>query len=320
MNQKKPSLGRGLDALLGQMSAARPASPTSPSGAAPVVGDAWPRLPVDVLQRGRYQPRVDMRQETLEDLANSIRAQGVVQPIVVRPIEMPGAAPGSRPSRYEIIAGERRWRAAQLAGLNEIPAIIRRVPDEGAIAMALIENIQRENLNPLEEARALDRLIREFSITHQQAADAVGRSRAAVSNLLRLLELAPEVAELVDRRELEMGHARALLGLTQARQQIEVAQLVSKKGLSVRETEALVRRLINPPPKDDGSAEADRAFGRGGHAVGSSDPNVRELETRLSDTLGATVVIEQSGKGGKGRLIVSYNSLDELDGILAHIH
>jgi ParB family chromosome partitioning protein len=261
-----------------------------------------------------------MRQETLEDLANSIRAQGVVQPIVVRPIEMPGAVPGSRPSRYEIIAGERRWRAAQLAGLSEIPAIIRRVPDEGAIAMALIENIQRENLNPLEEARALDRLIREFSITHQQAADAVGRSRAAVSNLLRLLELAPEVAELVDRRELEMGHARALLGLTQARQQIEVAQLVSKKGLSVRETEALVRRLINPPPKDDGSVEADRAFGRSGGAAGSTDPNVRELETRLSDTLGATVVIEQSGKGGKGRLIVSYNSLDELDGILAHIH
>jgi len=320
MNQKKPSLGRGLDALLGQMSAARPASPTSTAGAAPVVGDELTRLPVDVLQRGRYQPRVDMRQETLEDLANSIRAQGVVQPIVVRPIEMPGAVPGSRPSRYEIIAGERRWRAAQLAGLTEIPAIVRRVPDEGAIAMALIENIQRENLNPLEEARALDRLIREFSITHQQAADAVGRSRAAVSNLLRLLELAPEVAELVDRRELEMGHARALLGLTQARQQVEVAQLVSKKGLSVRETEALVRRLINPPPKDDGAAEADRAFGRGGHAVGSSDPNVRELETRLSDTLGATVVIEQSGKGGKGRLIVSYNSLDELDGILAHIH
>ena len=321
MNQKKPSLGRGLDALLGQMSAARPASSASATtGTAPIAGDELTRLPVDVLQRGRYQPRVDMRQETLEDLANSIRAQGVVQPIVVRPIEMPGAAPGSRPSRYEIIAGERRWRAAQLAGLSEIPAIIRRVPDEGAIAMALIENIQRENLNPLEEARALDRLIREFSITHQQAADAVGRSRAAVSNLLRLLELAPEVAELVDRRELEMGHARALLGLTQARQQIEVAQLVSKKGLSVRETEALVRRLINPPPKDDGSAEADRAFGRTGGSSGSTDPNVRELETRLSDTLGATVVIEQSGKGGKGRLIVSYNSLDELDGILAHIH
>ncbi len=320
MNQKKPSLGRGLDALLGQMSAARaPSSASTATGAAPISGDELARLPVDVLQRGRYQPRVDMRQETLEDLANSIRAQGVVQPIVVRPIEMPGAAPGSRPSRYEIIAGERRWRAAQLAGLTEIPAIIRRVPDEGAIAMALIENIQRENLNPLEEARALDRLIREFSITHQQAAEAVGRSRAAVSNLLRLLELAPEVAELVDRREIEMGHARALLGLTQARQQIEVAQLVSKKGLSVRETEALVRRLINPPAKDDGSAEADRAFGRGA-AAGSSDPNVRELETRLSDTLGATVVIEQSGKGGKGRLIVSYNSLDELDGILAHIH
>ena len=202
MNQKKPSLGRGLDALLGQMAPARPAAAGaagSPTESAPrtVPGDELRRLPLDVLQRGRYQPRVDMRQETLEDLANSIRAQGVVQPIVVRPIEMPGAAPGSRPSRYEIIAGERRWRAAQLAGLSEIPAIIRRVPDEGAIAMALIENIQRENLNPLEEARALDRLIREFSITHQQAADAVGRSRAAVSNLLRLLDLSAEAKKLV---------------------------------------------------------------------------------------------------------------------------
>jgi len=319
MNQKKPSLGRGLDALLGQMSAQRAAVSTAASSgsaeapAARPLGDELAKLPVDQLQRGRYQPRVDMRQETLEDLANSIRAQGVVQPIVVRPIEMPGAAPGSVPPRYEIIAGERRWRAAQLAGLSEIPAVVRRVPDEAAIAMALIENIQRENLNPLEEARALDRLIREFSLTHQQAADAVGRSRAAVSNLLRLLELAPEVAELVDRRELEMGHARALLGLSQIRQQIEVAQLVSKKGLSVRETEALVRRLINPPSSEG----RDRQLGATGG--GSVDADVQALEQRLADTLGAKVVIEHS-KGGKGRLVVTYNSLDELDGILAHIH
>ncbi|MFM8517132.1 MAG: ParB/RepB/Spo0J family partition protein [Nevskiaceae bacterium] len=234
MNQKKPSLGRGLDALLGQMAPARPAATATAGGStdpAPstVPGDELRRLPLDVLQRGRYQPRVDMRQDTLEDLANSIRAQGVVQPIVVRPIEMPGAAPGAGPTRYEIIAGERRWRAAQLAGLAEIPAIVRRVADENAIAMALIENIQRENLNPLEEARALDRLIREFEITHQQAADAVGRSRATVSNLLRLLELPTEVAELVDRRQIEMGHARALLGLTQKRQQVAVGQLVSKR-------------------------------------------------------------------------------------------
>ena len=217
MMQKKPSLGRGLDALLGQKTVAASGATAAPTG---LPGDELTRLPLDLLQRGRYQPRVDMRPETLEDLANSIRSQGVVQPIVVRPIEMPGAAPGAASTRYEIIAGERRWRAAQMAGLNEIPAIVRRVPDEAAIAMALIENIQRENLNPLEEARALQRLIQEFGVTHQQAADAVGRSRTSVTNLLRLLELAPEVAELVDRRELEMGHARALLGLTQKRQQV----------------------------------------------------------------------------------------------------
>jgi len=316
MNQKKPSLGRGLDALLGQMAPARPAA-TGAADAAPrtVPGDELRRLPLDVLQRGRYQPRVDMRQETLEDLANSIRAQGVVQPIVVRPIDMPGAPVGPS-TRYEIIAGERRWRAAQLAGLAEIPAIIRRVPDESAIAMALIENIQRENLNPLEEARALDRLIREFEVTHQQAADAVGRSRAAVSNLLRLLELPTEVAELVDRRQIEMGHARALLGLTQKRQQVEVGRLVSKKGLSVRETEALVRRLNNPPKKDDGM---DRDFGSGAPSA-ATEANVRELENRLSETLGADVKIESIGKGGKGRLVIAYHSLDELDGILSHLH
>ncbi len=311
MNQKKPVLGRGLDALLGQMSASR-----ASTGPPALPGDELAKLPLDQLQRGRYQPRVDMREEALEDLASSIRAQGVVQPIVVRPIEMPGAAPGAGPTRYEIIAGERRWRAAQMAGLETIPAVIRRVPDESAIAMALIENIQRENLNPLEEARALDRLIREFEVTHQQAADAVGRSRAAVSNLLRLLELPAEVAELVDRRQIEMGHARALLGLTQKRQQVEVGQLVSKKGLSVRETEALVRRLNNPPKKDDGM---DRDFGSGAPSA-ATDANVRELENRLSETLGADVKIESIGKGGKGRLVIAYHSLDELDGILSHIH
>jgi len=316
MMQKKPSLGRGLDALLGQMAANRQTTAVAPGASTPpapagLPGDELAKLPLDLLQRGRYQPRVDMRPESLEDLANSIRSQGVVQPIVVRPIEMPGAAPGAA-SRYEIIAGERRWRAAQMAGLTEISAIVRRVPDESAIAMALIENIQRENLNPLEEARALQRLIQEFGVTHQQAAEAVGRSRASVSNLLRLLELAPEVAELVDRRELEMGHARALLGLTQKRQQFEVAQLGAKKSLSVRETEALVRRLINPPKQDEDGAGFERGSGK--------DPNVRELETRLADTLGAKVVIEHSGQSGKGKLVVAYNSLDELDGILAHIH
>ncbi len=320
MNPKKPSLGRGLEALLGQANARRPApAPTGVAADAPLPArDELVSLPLDVLQRGRYQPRVDMRPETLEALAQSIKAQGVVQPIVVRPIEMPGAAPsaaGAPGQRYEIIAGERRWRAAQIAGLPDIPAVVRRVPDEGAIAMALIENIQREDLNPMEEARALDRLIREFQVTHQEAADAVGRSRAAVSNLLRLLDLAPEVAEWVDRRELEMGHARALLGLSEQRQQVEVARLVCKKSLSVRETEALVRRLTNVTGGE--GAETGRT---GGGGRSGRDPNVTALESRLAETLGAKVVIDHSGKTGKGRVVVAYNSLDELDGILQHIH
>jgi ParB family chromosome partitioning protein len=327
MSQKKPSLGRGLEALLGQVSTARPlpaAAAEVPSSAATAAGrDELVRLPVDVLQRGRYQPRVDMRPETLEDLARSIKTQGVVQPIVVRPIgEMPGAAPavaGAPGQRYEIIAGERRWRAAQQAGLTEIPAVVRRVPDEAAIAMALIENIQREDLNPMEEARALDRLIREFSLTHQQAADAVGRSRAAVSNLLRLLELAPEVAELVDRREIEMGHARALLGLVQKRQQQDAAQLVIKKGLSVRKTEELVRQLNNVAGGGGTGGGSGSGSGTGGGGGARKDPNIVDLESRLAETLGAKVAIEHSGKSGKGRVVVAYNSLDELDGILSHI-
>jgi ParB family chromosome partitioning protein len=303
---KKPTLGRGLADLLGQ-SSARPAPPAAP-GAAPAPpaappGEELAKLPLDLLQRGRYQPRVDMRPETLEELASSIRAQGVIQPIVVRPIGTPGSAESQR---YEIIAGERRWRAAQIAGLSEIPAVIRRVPDETAIAVALIENIQRENLNALEEARALDRLIREFQVTHQEAADAIGRSRAAVSNLLRLLELAPEVCELVEKRELEMGHARALLGLTNKRQQVEVSILVAKKGISVRETEALVRRMLQPATV--------RSEGDGT----SRDANVQRLELDLAEKLGAKVAI-QHASSGKGKVVVSYNSLDELDGILAHI-
>jgi len=298
---RKPTLGRGLADLLGQ---SRPVMVPPPLAAAPAAGgEELARLPLELLQRGRYQPRLDMRTETLEDLAASIKAQGVVQPIVVRPIE---AAGDGAVQRYEIIAGERRWRAAQMAGLGEIPAVIRHIPDEAAIAMALIENIQRENLNPLEEARALERLISEFGLTHQQAAEAVGRSRAGVSNLLRLLELSPEVCELLESRQLEMGHARALLALEERRRQSEVAMLVAKKGLSVRETEALVRRLQAPP----GHAPAGPPHGR--------DPNVARLEQDLAEKLGARVAIQQ-GSGGKGRLVVSYNSLDELDGILAHI-
>jgi ParB family chromosome partitioning protein len=309
MSTKKPVMGRGLEALLGQISRkpdstpAAPAAGTTPPSNKPA-GDELANLPVDLLQRGKYQPRVDMRQESLEELAASIKSQGIVQPIVVRPVD--GAAAGES-QRYEIIAGERRWRAAQIAGLAAVPAIIRRVPDEAAIAMALIENIQRENLNPLEEARALERLISEFGITHQQAADAVGRSRAAVSNLLRLLELPDEITAFVERRELEMGHARALLGLTQRRHQVEVGSLVAKKGLSVRETEALVRSMLN---KASGGAAPKDAR--------SLDPNVQRLQDELSEKLGAPVKIEHSG-AGKGKVVVTYHSLDELDGILAHI-
>jgi ParB family transcriptional regulator, chromosome partitioning protein len=312
MSTKKPVMGRGLEALLGQMTR-RPetAEPATPGAATPpankLPGDELANLPLDLLQRGKYQPRVDMRQESLQELAESIKAQGIVQPIVVRPVD--GAAPGES-QRYEIIAGERRWRAAQIAGLATVPAVIRRVADEAAIAMALIENIQRENLNPLEEARALDRLITEFGITHQQAADAVGRSRAAVSNLLRLLELPAEITAFVEKRELEMGHARALLGLAQRRQQVEVGGLVAKKGLSVRETEALVRSMLNK--------------GGGGTTIGKDtakglDPNVQRLQDELSEKLGAPVQIQHTGSG-KGKVVVSYHSLDELDGILGHIH
>ena len=307
MSLKKPTLGRGLADLLGQSSRPAPLAPPPPSvTAAPppaTTGDQLAKLPLHLLQRGKYQPRLDMRPETLEDLASSIKAQGVVQPIVVRPVGTP--APGES-QRYEIVAGERRWRAAQLAGLGEIPAIVRRIPDDAAIAVALIENIQRENLNSLEEARALERLINEFQLTHQQCADAIGRSRAAVTNLLRLLEAAPEVCELVANHSLEMGHARALLGLTNKRKQAEVGAQIAKHGMSVRDTEALVRRLQQPDAAKSGAP------------AGSSDPNVQRLEQDLAEKLGAKVLIQHAASG-KGKVVVNYNSLDELDGILAHI-
>ena len=302
MAVKKSSLGRGLEALLGQTSARAPAPPpTAVVASGP--RDELARIPLDLLQRGRYQPRIDMRPESLQELADSIKAQGVVQPIVVRPVD---SAPGGS-QRYEIIAGERRWRAAQMAGLSEIAAVVRDVPDEAAVAMSLIENIQRENLNPLEEARALQRLIEEFQMTHQSAAEAVGRSRVAVSNLLRLLELGDEVKGLVERREIEMGHARALLGLGGRKQQSEVAALVARKGLSVRETEALVRRMV---------AHAEGATAPA--AQRAVDPNIRKLQDDLTDKLGAKVAIQHSASG-KGKLVVSYNSLDELDGILERL-
>ena len=294
---RKRRLGRGLDALL-----SKPDAPAAAEQQAPPARDELREIPLDLLQRGRYQPRVDMRQDTLEELAESIRSQGVVQPIVVRPVQGDGAD-----ARYEIIAGERRWRAAQLAGLDQIPAVVREIPDEAAIAMALIENIQREDLNPLEEARALDRLIREFDLTHQAAADAVGRSRAAVSNLLRLLELSDKVKAMVEARQIEMGHARALLAVSDKLQQLDVAHQVVKRGLSVRETERIVRRMA------DGAAAA-AADGQ----ARQPDADVRRLEVEITDKLGAKVQIDHKAKGG-GRVVISYNSLDELEGILAHI-
>jgi ParB family chromosome partitioning protein len=293
---KKKRLGRGLDALLSKPVADTPA----------VTGhevDTLQKIPVELLQRGEYQPRVDMRQDTLENLANSIKSQGIVQPIVARPLKKKNG----KTQRYEIIAGERRWRAAQMAGLADIPAVIRDIGDDAAIATALIENIQRENLNPLEEAKALERLIREFRLTHQEGADAVGRSRAAVSNLLRLLDLSDKVKPMLESRQLEMGHARALLSISDKTQQFDAARQVVKKGLSVRETEQLVRRVL--------SNQAGKKT-----KTDSVGPNadIRRLEIDISGKLGAKVKIAHTKKGA-GKLVINYNSLDELDGILKHI-
>jgi ParB family chromosome partitioning protein len=298
MNSKRTGLGRGLDALLGNA----PATPVAPIQAA---RDGLRQIPVDLLVRGPYQPRQDMHPESLEDLARSIKSQGLVQPIVVRPVA--GTEPGGE-ARYEIIAGERRWRAAQLAGLQTIPAVVRQIPDSAVIAQALIENIQRENLNPLEEAGAIQRLLNEFQLTHQEAADAIGRSRAAVTNLLRLLDLGEHARSLLREGKLEMGHARALLAITDTRMQSEVAALVAKKQLSVRETERLVRRVLEGGgPAGGKSRDAERL-----------DPDIRRLQDELSERLGARVAIAHTRKG-RGKLVVSYNSLDELEGIIGHI-
>ena len=292
----KKRLGRGLDALL-----TKPMVAVSRPGSAEAGNEGFKDLPVEYLQRGQYQPRVDMRQDSLEELAESIKAQGVVQPIVARPISKKDGI-----QRYEIIAGERRWRAAQMAGLAEIPAVIRDVPDESAIAMALIENIQRENLNPLEEARALDRLIREFDLTHAEAAKAVGRSRASVSNLLRLQDLSDKVKPLLEDRKIEMGHARALLAISNATQQLDAARQVVKKGLSVRETEKLIRRIL-----DGGSSKLAKK-------TPAQNADIRRLEIEVSEKLGAKVKVDHTAKGA-GQIVIKYNSLDELDGILKHI-
>lgn len=284
MSKKKKRLGKGLDALLGD--AVVPSADASAE-------NSLQTLPVEQLSRGQYQPRTNMDQDSLNELAESIKAQGIIQPIVVRPIGT---------SKYEIIAGERRWRAAQIAELEQVPVVIRDIPDEATLAIALIENIQRENLNPIEEAVGLKRLKDEFSLTHQEIADAVGRSRVAVTNLLRLLDLSKGARELLETGKIEMGHARAILALPDYEQDLAADEVYSK-GLSVRQTEALVKAK-------SGSASKKTA-------KKSVNADTLRLQEDLSEKLGAAVKVED--KGGKGRLIISYHSLDELDGILSHI-
>ena len=293
MAARKRGLGRGLDALLGN--AVVKESPGSTTEAV-IESNKLTELPLEFIQRGVYQPRRDMDPDALEELAASIKSQGVIQPIVVRTIGT---------EKYEIIAGERRWRASQLAGLDKIPVVIREVADEAAIAMALIENIQREDLNPIEEAFALQRLQQEFELTQQELADAVGKSRPTVSNLLRLMSLREDVRKLVEHGDLEMGHARAILALPQERQG-EAAKVVVAKGHSVRQTEALVRTMLAAPSKSSNNTNF-------------ANSDIRNLEQQLSETLGASVVIQHGAKG-KGKLVLKYNSLDELDGILSHIN
>jgi ParB family chromosome partitioning protein len=303
-NNKQRGLGRDLESLLGKRSFSTNAPPATETqnvssenlpGTLPETStNLLKQMPIDLLQSGRYQPRQNIEPEALQELANSIRAQGVIQPIVVRAI-------GDK--RYEIIAGERRWRAAQLAGLDTIPAIVKSIDDEAASAMALIENIQREDLNPLEEAIAYHRLTEEFGLTHQEVAHLVGKSRTAISNLLRLLNLNADVKMLVENGDLEMGHARALLALSGSTQS-DIARNVVNKSLSVRETESLIRRLQKAPVSSK--------------KVKTLDPDIRRLQENLSEKLGAKVAIEHGAKGD-GKLVITYSNLDELDGILAHI-
>jgi len=295
MATKRKGLGRGLDALLGGHTTNNVKDAIQEvQSSEPASDEQLKHVPVELIQRGKYQPRRDINPETLEELAESIKAQGVMQPIVIRPISS---------EKYEIIAGERRWRATQLAGLDKIPAVIRHVTDEAAIAMALIENIQRENLNPLEEAIALKRLQDEFELTHQQVAQAVGKSRTAVTNLLRLIALDDEVKKLLEHGDIEMGHARAMLSLETVKQ-CQVATEVVAKGLSVRQTEALVRRVLETKQ----SQQPEKA----------KTPDLHKLEEGLSEKIGVPVMLQHSAKG-KGKLVLKYNNLDELDGILNHL-
>ncbi|MCU7553605.1 ParB/RepB/Spo0J family partition protein [Alteromonas sp. ASW11-19] len=290
MSAKKRGLGRGLDALLATSQSSdrekqQPHSDTSPPQS------ELSKIPIEYLVPGKYQPRKDMSPDALEELASSIRSQGVIQPIVVRQVDN---------HRYEIIAGERRWRAAQLAQLDEVPCLVKDVPDEAAVAIALIENIQREDLNAMEEAQALDRLMSDFELTHQEVAEAVGKSRTTVTNLLRLNNLNDDVKLLVEHGDIEMGHARALLALD-GEAQSEAAQTVSGKGLTVRDTEKLVRKLLEPAkPKPEKTI----------------DPDVKSLMNRLSENLGAPVSIDHNAKG-KGKMVINFNDLEQLDGIIS---
>ena len=306
MAKKKRGLGRGLNALLGsaaevkELTDPKPAPTTAPT-ASSVAAEAEPNnkglrhISIELIQRGVYQPRVHFEPESLQELADSIKAQGVIQPIVVRPVSA---------GKFEIIAGERRWRASQLAGLDEIPAVVKELNDQSAAAISLIENIQREDLNPLEESRALQRLIDEFEMTHQQVAEVVSRSRATVTNLLRLKDLNEDVKHLVDERKIDMGHARALLALTGG-EQSALANKVAHMGWSVRETEKQVKHVLSPPAKVATSSA-------------SMDPDIKRLQEQVSERLGAPVHVEHKSNG-KGKLVINYSSLDELDGILAKI-
>lgn len=284
---KKPGLGRGLDILL--------STPSKSSAPETKENESLRTLAVEKIKKGQYQPRMSIDPDALQELADSIKAQGLIQPVVVRRI------PGGQ---FELIAGERRWRAAQIAGLHEIPAVVRDIPDQAAAAMALIENIQREDLNPLEEANAMNRLIGEFGLTHQQTAESVGRSRSAVSNMLRLLELEDGTKALLDQGKIEMGHARALLGI-KGDDQVAIATKVAEQQLTVRDTERLVKAL-NAPAEKAKPTHVSKA------------PDVTKLEKSLSETLGAKVDIQYNNQG-KGKMVIEYNSLDELDGILEHI-
>jgi len=302
MAAKKRGLGRGLNALLGgvaevkELTDPKPAPTTPSSGSSETGNNELRHLSIELIQRGIYQPRVHFEPESLQELAESIKAQGVVQPIVVRPISA---------GRFELIAGERRWRASQLAGLQEIPAVVKDLSDQAAAAVSLIENIQRENLNPLEESRALQRLIDEFDMTHQQVAEAVSRSRTTVTNLLRLKDLNEDVKLLVDERKIDMGHARALLALT-GHEQSALAVKAAEQGWSVRETEKKVKQQLNPALRvSDASAK--------------TDPDIKRLQDQVSERLGAQVDVQHKSNG-KGKLVINYSSLDELDGILNKIH